>query len=184
MKKLLTLLAATVVLLVVFIAFNFIQTINEKDSVQKNKNNKSEQRQSDSSPVEETWNPDAAPEQVAKVEGATTTFPVDHNSSEEEVMDTMHYMTHQKVMAEKKVGAVEMSKENIEKIYNIVQSSDFKNKATLLEIAVKWSNGNFSDIIEDHNYFWKIEGGQVGEAYRVLKPSDEDKFINNNYRNP
>jgi hypothetical protein len=57
-------------------------------------------------------------------------------------------------------------------------------KEKLLEIAAKWRNDNFLDIIEDHNYFWELDAGQVGKAYRVLKPSDEERFIENNFRNP
>lgn len=176
MKKTLILLAAIALLLVLFITVNFMKTMNEDDSI--------EQTQPESAPSEEAWDPDAAPEQVAKVEGATTTFPVDQSSTEQEVMDTMHFMTHQKVMAEKKTGAVEMSKENIEEIYSILQSSGFERKKTLLEIAAKWRNDNFIYIIEDHNYFWELDAGQVGKAYRVLKPSDEERFIENNFRNP
>ncbi|MCD7035365.1 DUF6241 domain-containing protein [Metabacillus sp. GX 13764] len=180
MKKIFVVLIIMAIFLIAFITMNFKQTINESDSNQKNSN--IAQNQSDTTTDEETWNPDAAPEQVAKVEGATTTFPVDNNSSEKEIMDTMHFMTHQKVMAEKKVGAVEMNKENIEKLYLIVQKSEFKRKKYLLQIATKWKNQDFSNIIEDHNYFWKLDGGKVGEAYRVLKASDEERFIKNNFR--
>jgi hypothetical protein len=179
MKKILIILAAIALLLVLFITVNFMKTMNdadEKDNI--------ELTQPKSVPSEEAWDPDAAPEQVAKVEGATTTFPVDQSSTEKEVMDTMHFMTHQKVMAEKKAGAVEMCKENVEKIFSILQSSDFERKETLLEIAAEWRNENFTYIIEDHNYFWENDGGQVGKAYRVLKPADEEKFIENNFRNP
>ncbi|TYS61850.1 hypothetical protein FZD47_17280 [Bacillus infantis] len=77
-----------------------------------------------------------------------------------------------------------MSKENVEKIFSILQSSDFEKKETLLEIAAKWRNEDFTGIIEDHNYFWEMDGGQIGKAYRVLKPADEEKFIENNFRNP
>ncbi|MEN8698566.1 DUF6241 domain-containing protein [Bacillus infantis] len=176
MKKTLILLAAIALLLVLFITVNFMKTMNEDDNI--------EQTQPESGPSEEAWDPDAAPEQVAKVEGATTTFPVDQSSTEQEVMDTMHFMTHQKVMAEKKTGAVEMTKENVEKVFSILQSSHFERKEKLLEIAAKWRNDNFLDIIEDHNYFWELDAGQVGKAYRVLKPSDEERFIENNFRNP
>ncbi|SIA43898.1 Uncharacterised protein [Mycobacteroides abscessus subsp. abscessus] len=95
------------------------------------------------------------------MEGATTTFPVDQSSAEKEVMDTMHFMTHQKVMAEKKTGAVEMSKENVKKIFSILQSSDFEKKETLLEIAAKWRNEDFTGIIEDHNYFWEMDSARL-----------------------
>jgi hypothetical protein len=121
MKKTLIFLAAIALLLVLFITVNFMKTMNEDDNI--------EQTQPESGPSEEAWDPDAAPEQVAKVEGATTTFPVDQSSTEQEVMDTMHFMTHQKVMAEKKTGAVEMTKENVEKVFSILQSSHFERKA-------------------------------------------------------
>lgn len=179
MKKIIFILAAIALLLVLFITVNFMKTTNNTDQ-----NESIEQTQPESGPSEEAWDPDAAPEQVAKVEGATTTFPVDQSSAEKEVMDTMHFMTHQKVMAEKKTGAVEMSKENVEKIFSILQLSDFEKKETLLEIAAKWRNEDFTGIIEDHNYFWEMDGGQIGKAYRVLKPADEEKFIENNFRNP
>ncbi|MGD6901568.1 DUF6241 domain-containing protein [Bacillus infantis] len=177
MKKIIFILAAIALLLVLFITVNFMKTANDTDQ-----NDSIEQTQPESGPAEEAWDPDAAPEQVAKVEGATAAFPADQSSAEKEVMDTMHFMTHQKVIAEKKAGAVEMSKENVEKLFSILQSSDFERKERLLEIAAKWRGEEFTGIIEDHNYFWELEGGQVGKAYRVLKPSDEEKFIENNFR--
>ncbi|TYS61849.1 hypothetical protein FZD47_17275 [Bacillus infantis] len=77
MKKIIFILAAIALLLVLFITVNFMKTTNNTDQ-----NESIEQTQPESGPSEEAWDPDAAPEQVAKVEGATTTFPVDQSSAE------------------------------------------------------------------------------------------------------
>jgi CBS domain-containing protein len=102
-------------------------------------------------------------------------------STEEQVMEVMHKMTHQKVRAERKIGAIPMVEDTIIQVYNIVSNSDFGNKEKMLEIAGKWKNGWFDTIDYDHNFFWKHQEGEVGKAYGVMTSVEEQEFIKNNF---
>ncbi|MBR8644498.1 hypothetical protein KEH51_07685 [[Brevibacterium] frigoritolerans] len=48
-------------------------------------------------------------EQTSEIGGVQDETGLTQNSTQEEVMDVMHHMTHQKVIAEEKWGAVEMN---------------------------------------------------------------------------
>ncbi|AIM16987.1 MULTISPECIES: DUF6241 domain-containing protein [Neobacillus] len=104
------------------------------------------------------------------------------DSAEVTVVDVMHKMTHQKVRADDKWGAYPMTPENIEIVYHIVSNSSFKIKGDLLEIVTRWKNGDFSKADEDHNYLWRYQGGNVGEAHGLMSPEEEAEFIKNNFQ--
>ncbi|GGE64132.1 DUF6241 domain-containing protein [Priestia taiwanensis] len=101
--------------------------------------------------------------------------------TESAVIDMMHKMTHQKVKADQKWGAIPMSVENATKVRDAIKASDFKNKVALLEIAERWVQRDFSKVDQDHNYFWKIQGGTIGKAEGILSKTEELKFARRNY---
>ncbi len=101
-------------------------------------------------------------------------------STEEEVISAMHSMTHQKVKACEGKGAIPMSKKNAEKVRNILNGNDFKNKEELVAITERWANRDFSKILEEHNYFIKLQGGKIGEA-TVMDKVDEQVFCLNTF---
>ena len=121
------------------------------------------------------------PEQTVKVEGAKKGITVNERSKEAAVIDDMHLMTHQKVQAEYKTGAIQMTSSNIEGIYKIVTTSTYSRKNELLTILTKWINGNFRTIDYDHNILWKLQGGDTGEATGILTEREEKEFIKNNF---
>lgn len=91
-------------------------------------------------------------------------------------------MTHQKVKAKEKWGAIPMIPDTINQVYNIVENSEFEQKDELLAILRKWKKGTFSEIDDDHNFFWTYQGGTVGEAYGIMSKSEEETFILNNFK--
>lgn len=97
--------------------------------------------------------------------------------NEDEVITTMHKMTHQKVVSSKKWGAVEMTSARVNQLYIIVENSDFENKEGLLYILQKWQDKDFSLVDDDHNYLWKLHGGNVGEATGVFTEEEEKEFV-------
>lgn len=97
--------------------------------------------------------------------------------NEDEVITTMHKMTHQKVVSSKKWGAVEMTSARVNQLYIIVENSDFENKEGLLYILQKWQNKDFNLVDDDHNYLWKLHGGNVGEATGVFTEEEEKEFV-------
>ncbi|WP_040203335.1 DUF6241 domain-containing protein [Neobacillus jeddahensis] len=120
-------------------------------------------------------------EQTGKIGGVQYDIKLNQDSSEEAVIDVMHMMTHQKVKAEEKWGAIPMIPSTINQVYEIVNNSQFTHKADLLAILAKWKDGQFAEVDSDHNYFWRYKDGTVGQAYGILTPVEEETFITNNF---
>ncbi|MFT4415038.1 DUF6241 domain-containing protein [Fredinandcohnia humi] len=120
-------------------------------------------------------------EQTKKVSGVTYEIGIDESATEAEVIEVMHKMTHQKVKAEDKWGAIPMISDTIDAVSEIIESSNYPHKEDLLEIVKSWKHGDFKQIDEDHNYFWEYQDGTVGKAYGVLNKTEEKTFIVNNF---
>ncbi len=120
-------------------------------------------------------------QQTAKIGGIQYNIGINEDSSQDAVIDVMHKMTHQKVKAEEKWGAIPMIPDTIRQVYEIVSKSNFEQKDDLLAILEKWKNGQFDEVDRDHNYFWDYQGGTIGKAYGILNKSEEETFILNNF---
>ncbi|WHX77747.1 DUF6241 domain-containing protein [Priestia flexa] len=120
-------------------------------------------------------------EQTSFIGGVSEELGITADSEESEVMQIMHEMTHQKVRAQDKWGAVPLTNENVKKVIAIVEASSFEHKTDMLTILKRWENDNFSTVAEDHNFFWRLQGGNVGQAYGTLTIEEEQKFIENNF---
>ena len=118
---------------------------------------------------------------TAKIGGTKTEMSISSVSSEAEVIQTMHEMTHQKVKADEKWGASPLTQQTASTVYEIVNSSSFDHKDQLLKIAKRWKNGDYSKIVSDHNYFWGLQGGTIGKATGTLSKIEEQTFILNNF---
>ncbi|MEK0219659.1 DUF6241 domain-containing protein [Bacillus proteolyticus] len=83
-------------------------------------------------------------------------------ASEDEIISTMHRMVHQKVKSSEKWGFIEMTNKEIRSAKNAVESStNFKYKSKLLSTLERWEKGDFSQTVEEHNFLWEIQGGDV-----------------------
>ncbi|MGE7893270.1 PRK06770 family protein [Bacillus cereus] len=118
---------------------------------------------------------------TGQIDGVFMNLPVTESATEDEVIKAMHHMTHQKVVATQKWGTIPMSKKNAEKIREILNNSNFEKKEELLAIAERWVNRDFSKIVEDHNYFWTTQEGNVGKATGVMDAVSEQTFVLNNF---
>lgn len=121
-------------------------------------------------------------EWASNYEGIDFETGLSEGSSEKEVMAVMHKMTHQKVRAQEKWGAIPMGPQIINEVYHVIKTSTFKNKETMLEIATEWKNRDFSSIVEHHNYFWKLHEGTIGKAYGTLSRVEEKEFIEQHFK--
>ncbi|MCM3087541.1 DUF6241 domain-containing protein [Bhargavaea ginsengi] len=103
------------------------------------------------------------------------------NSSEAQILEVMHQMTHQKIAANQKWGAVPMTTRNIEQLESIVSTSDKiqndKVKKELLGFIANWERGDFSETDAEHNYIWDLQDGTLGKARGLLSKEQEQKFI-------
>ncbi|VEF49117.1 Uncharacterised protein [Bacillus freudenreichii] len=124
-------------------------------------------------------------EQTQLIGGIDYEVDLDKNSTDDEIISVMHKMTHQKVRAEDKWGAIPMTEDTIKQVYEVVSKRDFDDaglKEDLLHILQKWENNNFLSADEDHNYFWEYQGGTVGRAYDTMSQAEEVEFIRNNFK--
>jgi len=80
------------------------------------------------------------------------------------VYEDMHKMANTKVVADAIWGEIDMDEERINKLIIEVLNSEYEDKEKLLAILKNWKNGDFSNCVGEHNYFWTRLNGTVGEA--------------------
>jgi hypothetical protein len=104
--------------------------------------------------------------------------------SESGVQYAIHHMSHQKVVADKKWGAIPLTAERVKRLLEVVQNkrSVYKNGRVYEEILIRWSNNDFSKADEDHNVIWKLQNGDVGRATGLLSSEEEQKFIEKHFK--
>lgn len=95
--------------------------------------------------------------------------------SEGQIINMMHKMTHQKVIADEKWGAIPMTKENIDNLVKVLENGDYDSR--LLRMAKKWQEGDFNSIVSDHNTLWTMQDGTIGRATRKATEEEEKEFI-------
>lgn len=121
--------------------------------------------------------PAPTPVTVANLNAAKFDTGLTQGSTESDVVGVMHLMSHQKVRAEKKWGAVPMAADTIDQVYNVVLNSTYPHKDQLLSIITKWKGGDFRTADADHNYLWSVQGGTEGKAFGVLSPDEEQSYV-------
>jgi len=121
-------------------------------------------------------------DQSNKIGGVEEELNLEREIGEGETISIIHKMTHQKIVASDKWGAIEMTKERIDELYELVDKSDFEHRGELKTILDRWKAGDFSRVDEDHNTVWRIQGGSIGRAQGIMSKEQEDIFIENNFR--
>ncbi|WP_079477577.1 DUF6241 domain-containing protein [Halobacillus salinus] len=102
-------------------------------------------------------------------------FPMD--MGEGEVRTALHLMSHQKVKAKKKWGALPLTEERVDRLITVVQSGDYNNGNQYLDILNAWKNKDFSQADKHHNTIWRMQNGTVGKATGVLNKAQEVAFV-------
>lgn len=84
----------------------------------------------------------------------------------ENIYDILHRMSNTKIIAEDNQiwGKIEMDPEYIASLKSLIEKVDYKDRDYMLEVLTRWENNDFSQAVEEHNYFWKKLGGTVGKA--------------------
>ncbi|HEU5138407.1 MAG TPA: DUF6241 domain-containing protein [Bacillales bacterium] len=99
--------------------------------------------------------------------------------TEANIIQTLHKMTHQKVVASEKWGAVPMTLENIQTMMTVVQKrSGLDHYSLYMDMLTMWKKGHFSKADEQHNALWSLEDGTIGKATGVLSKKEEKAYIN------
>lgn len=134
--------------------------------------------------AEEIEQREVSAETTEATEETKTVDKTDADMDEERVQIYLHQMTHQKITADKKRGAVEMSEENIGNMLKIVKEnydhyehSDFYEKTLL-----SWQEGDFSNAVSVHNTIWNWHNGTVGRATGLMSAEQEAEYVEKNFR--
>ncbi|WP_336990225.1 DUF6241 domain-containing protein [Bacillus infantis] len=106
------------------------------------------------------------------------------NMEELAVQQAIHDMSHQKVKAENKWGALQITPDRISRLIYVVEANEmnYQHSDLYLDILKRWSEGDFSSAARDHNSIWKLQGGTVGEAKGLLSEKEEQKYIEKNFK--
>lgn len=108
----------------------------------------------------------------------------DADMEEERVQIYLHQMTHQKIIADKKRGAVEMSEENIGNMLKIVKENyDYYEHSEFYEkTLMAWQDGDFSNSVSVHNTIWNWHNGTVGRATGLMSAEQEAEYVEDHFR--
>ncbi|KOP69969.1 hypothetical protein AMS59_21980 [Lysinibacillus sp. FJAT-14745] len=103
------------------------------------------------------------------------------NLVESKVNEVIHSMSHQKVKAASQWGREQITQAKVDRLLEISKKSNYKYKELYIEILERWSKGDFSHAVDDHNKIWKMQGGDdatnSGRATRLLSPEEEEQYI-------
>ncbi|MEK5331878.1 DUF6241 domain-containing protein [Lysinibacillus sp. FSL W8-0992] len=93
-------------------------------------------------------------------------------------------MSHQKVEAKVKWGHTQIAQEKVERLLAVCKMNDYKYNDLYISILERWSKGDFSNAVDEHNSIWEMQGGDEstnsGKATRLLSPVEEQAYIENN----
>ncbi|MFW3505899.1 DUF6241 domain-containing protein [Aerococcus viridans] len=104
-------------------------------------------------------------------------------TEESTFLTAIHYMTHQKVLADSKQGALEITPERISIMLEQAEAfSESVHYPFFIEILSAWDAGDFSNAVYVHNYVWNAQDGNIGEAYGLFDESQEAEFVQANFR--
>lgn len=132
--------------------------------------------------VEEAFNDtDAIVEDASKIRDWKAQYPDD--LEEYKMQNIIHNMSHQKVKAEERWGHSQITKGKTDRLLEIAKANvdNYEHEATYIEILEKWAINDFAGAVEDHNAIWGLQGGNVGEAYRLMTPVEEWDYIQENF---
>ncbi|MGX9135469.1 DUF6241 domain-containing protein [Rummeliibacillus sp. JY-2-4R] len=103
--------------------------------------------------------------------------------SEEDFQQQIHMMSHQKVHASDKWGALELTSERVDNLLRVLDETKYEHEKLYRHILTQWKEGDFHDAVNPHNDIWDMQGGTIGSADRLLTDSEELEFTTENFRN-
>lgn len=141
-----------------------------------------------------TFSDELMPQKDTQLEEALVLESVDQKTEGEEVvvedmfvttesafMEVIHHMTHQKVEANPKWGAIEISKKRIQDMLAVLDANELKNEEFYRETLNAWEKGDFSNAVAVHNKIWKMQHGTIGEATDLLNEKEEADYIEKHF---
>lgn len=121
-----------------------------------------------------------------KVPGESTGEPEPINEvdidKEKDFIQIVHQMTHQKVSAHDKWGAIEITEERIHQLIGHLSEVEYENEPQYLATLNAWKDGDFSNVVDVHNRIWKAQGGNIGKAYGIMTVEEEARYVESKFR--
>lgn len=139
--------------------------------------------QSLSAPESETI-AEAAEKAEKSLEGNGPLLESEVGMDEIELQIFLHRMTHQKIVATEKRGAIEMTPENIGNMLTVVQANygQYEHSEFYEKALTAWQEGDFSNAVEVHNTIWEWHNGIVGRATGLMTAEQEEQFVQDHFR--
>lgn len=109
---------------------------------------------------------------------------VEVDMKEEQVQIYLHQMTHQKIVARKKYGAVEMTQQNISNLLRIVEENfdSYEQSKYYERTLMSWKQGDYSNAVSVHNTIWNWHNGTVGRATGLMSQEQEEAYVEKHFR--
>ncbi|OEC01308.1 hypothetical protein GY31_13520 [Lysinibacillus sphaericus] len=115
------------------------------------------------------------------VSEAKENIPYPDDLEEFKMRNIIHNMSHQKVKTENdiKIGNTQITQAKVDRLLEIAKLNMklYDNGDVYIKILERWSGGDFSNAVEDHNSIWEMQNGEVGKAIRLLTPEEEKSHI-------
>lgn len=109
------------------------------------------------------------------------------NLVEEKVSEAIHSMSHQKVQSGAQWGHTQITQEKVERLLAVCKMNDYEHNDLYIPILERWTKGDFSNAVDDHNKIWKMhQGGNEnapGKATRLSTPEEEGYYIKEYFGN-
>ena len=104
-------------------------------------------------------------------------------NNQKEAIELIHSLSNTIIKAQHKWGSTEITPKTIDIALEGVELIDNEyNRVYLRNGLKKWSEGDFSNGVEVHNYVWDILGGNIGIA-EELDELMVDKIMNKHFKN-
>ena len=100
------------------------------------------------------------------------------------VAEVMEQMTHQKIIADIKVGSVMLTPERVETLMQIVKENEiyFNNSEKYSEILNRWKNDDFTTINNDYVFLRTVRGKETPDSEIGIATKEEElAFITENF---
>jgi len=109
------------------------------------------------------------------------------NLIEDKVNEAIHSMSHQKVQSGAQWGHEQITQEKVDRLLAVCKMNDYEHNDLYIPILERWSKGDFSNAVDDHNKIWKLQqgGGEEapGKATRLSTPEEEGSYIKEYFEN-
>ena len=103
------------------------------------------------------------------------------------LVDAMHLMTHQKILATEKAGAIPMTHDNLKEVRDYLELLRDKNKIKsedyrqLGQIIERWEQAIFDEIDKEQDFLLEEMYAVIGFSNGLATRAEEELFILNNF---